>query len=136
MVSAISLLSNDSKFANCELGLGGRLGLQCESEQGAGERGGGLPEFVDAMPIWSVAGGDDLRRNQQAELPPQCSERQIRRLGQFLKTTSRAGGEGLQDADADVVGKGVDRGEQGLLPVQFAGILEESRQDLLETVHR
>ena len=111
------------------------MGLQCESEQGAGERGGGLPEFVDAMPIWSVAGGDDLRRNQQAELPPQCGERQIRRLGQFLKTTSRAGGEGSQDPDADVVGKGVDRGEQGLLPVQFAGILEESRQDLLETVH-
>ena len=51
MVSAISLHTNDSQFANCELGLGGGLGLQCEGEQGAGERGGGLAEFVDATPV-------------------------------------------------------------------------------------
>ena len=52
------------QFANCELGLGRGLGLQCEGEQAAGERGGGLSEFVDAMPAWSVAGDDDLRSNQ------------------------------------------------------------------------
>ena len=41
----------------------------------------------------------------------------------------------MQDADADMVGKGVDRVEQGLLPVQFAGVREESRQGHLKPVH-
>ena len=109
--------------------------LQCEGEQGAGEWGGWFPEFVDAMSVWRVAGDDYLRRNQDAKLPPQRSERKMRCLGKFLKAALRVGGEGLQDADADMVGKGVDRGEQGLLPVQFAGSREESRQDHLEFVH-
>ena len=87
------------------------------------------------MSVWRVAGGDNLCRNQDAKLPPQRSERKIRCFGKFLKAASRVGGEGLQDADADMVGKGVDRVEKGLLPVQFAGSREESCQDHLKPVH-